>query len=51
MREKNLFSFQLNKNYYKFSKEVCGEAFKIQSGPLNCNSEKVLYLFEMRSIG
>ena len=24
-----------------FTKEACGETFKIQSGPLNCNSEKV----------
>ena len=27
-----------------FTTEACGEIFKIQSGPLNCNSEKVLYL-------
>ena len=25
-----------------FITEACGEAFKIQSGPLNCNSEKFL---------
>ena len=27
-----------------FTMEACGETFKIQKGPLNCNSEKVLYL-------
>ena len=27
-----------------FATKACGEVFKIQSGPLNCNSEKVLYL-------
>ena len=27
-----------------FTTAVRGEVFKIQSGPLNCNSEKVLYL-------
>ena len=26
-----------------FTTESCGEVFKIQSGPLDCNSEKVLY--------
>ena len=25
-----------------FTTKACGEVFKIQSGPLNCNSEKVL---------
>ena len=25
-----------------FTTEACGEIFKIQSSPLNCNSEKVL---------
>ena len=27
-----------------FTTKACGEVFKIQSEPLNCNSEKVLYL-------
>ena len=27
-----------------FTTKACGEVFKIQSGPLNCNSEKALYL-------
>ena len=27
-----------------FTAKACGGVFKIQSGPLNCNSEKVLYL-------
>ena len=31
--------------------EVCGEVFKIQSGPLNCNSEKVLYLLKCKVCG
>ena len=30
-----------------FTTEACGEVFKIQSGPLNCNSEKSIILFEM----
>ena len=29
-----------------FTTEACGEIFKIQSGPLKCNSEKVLYLLK-----
>ena len=31
-----------------FTTKVCGEVFKIQSGPLNCNSEKVLYLLRCK---
>ena len=31
--------------------EACGEVFKIQSGPLNCNSEKVLYLLKCKVCG
>ena len=27
-----------------FTTKACGEVFKIQSGSLNCNSEKILYL-------
>ena len=34
-----------------FTTEVCGEVFKIQSGPLNCNSEKVLYLLKCKVCG
>ena len=30
-----------------FTTEACGEIFKIQSGPLNCNSEKSTIPFEM----
>ena len=29
-----------------FMTEACGKVFKIQSGPLNCNLEKVLYLLK-----
>ena len=29
---------------YTFTTKACGEVFKIDIGPLNCNSEKVLYL-------
>ena len=29
-----------------FTTEVCQETFKIQKGPLNCDSEKVLYLLK-----
>ena len=31
--------------------EACKETFKIQSGPLNCNSEKVLYLLKCKVYG
>ena len=31
-----------------FTTKACLEAFKIQSGTLNCNSEKVLYLLRCK---
>ena len=31
-----------------FTKKTCREVFKIQSGPLNCNSKKVLYLLRCK---
>ena len=31
-----------------FSTKACGETFKIQSGILNCNSQKVVYLLKCR---
>ena len=31
-----------------FTIKSCGEVFKIQSGPLNCNSEKILYLLRCK---
>ena len=34
-----------------FTTEVGGEVFKIQSGPLNRNSEKVLYLLKCKVCG
>ena len=34
-----------------FTTEACREIFKIQSGPLNCNSEKVLYHFKCKVCG
>ena len=34
-----------------FTTKACGEVFKIQSGPLNCNSEKVLYLLRCKICG
>ena len=34
-----------------FTTEACGEIFKIQSGPLNCNSEKVLYFLKCKVCG
>ena len=34
-----------------FTTEACGEVFKSQSGPLNCNSEKVLYLLKCKVCG
>ena len=33
-----------------FTTETCGEIFKIQSGALNCNSEKVLYLANVKCV-
>ena len=33
-----------------FATKACGEVFKIQSGPLNCNSEKVLYLLRCKNL-
>ena len=34
-----------------FTTEACGEVFKIQNDPLNCNSEKVLYLLKCKVCG
>ena len=34
-----------------FSTTDCGETFKIQSGILNCNSQKVVYLLKCRICG
>ena len=34
-----------------FTTEACGETFKIQSGPLNCNSEKVPLCGEAPYVG
>ena len=34
-----------------FTAEACGEVFKIQSGPSNCNSEKVLCLLKCKVCG
>ena len=31
-----------------FTTKGCGELFKIQSGPLDCNSEKVLYFLRCK---
>ena len=31
-----------------FTTKACGEVFKIQSGPLNCNLEKELYLLRCK---
>ena len=31
-----------------FTAKACGEVFKIEGGPLNCNSEKVLYLLRCK---
>ena len=32
----------------KGTAKACGEVFKIEGGPLNCNSEKVLYLLRCK---
>ena len=34
-----------------FFTKVCGETFKIHSGLLNCNSQKVVYLLKCRICG
>ena len=34
-----------------FTAKACGKTFKIQSGILNCNSQKVLYLLKCRICG
>ena len=34
-----------------FTMEACREILKIQSGPLNCNSEKVLYFLKCKVCG
>ena len=34
-----------------FSTKACGETFKIQSGVLNCNSQKFVYLLKCRVCG
>ena len=34
-----------------FSTKTCSETFKIQSGILNCNSQKVVYLLKWRKCG
>ena len=34
-----------------FTTEVCQESFKIQSGPLTCDSEKVIYLLKCKVCG
>ena len=34
-----------------FTTETCQETFKIQKGPLNCDSEKVLYLLKCKVCG
>ena len=34
-----------------FTTEACQETFKIQSGPLTCDSEKVLYLLKCKVCG
>ena len=33
-----------------FTTKACGEVFKIQSGSLNCNSGKVLYLLRCKNL-
>ena len=33
-----------------FTTKACGKVFKIQSGPLSCNSEKVLYLLLLEKV-
>ena len=33
-----------------FTTKACGKVFKIQSGPLNCNSEKVIYLLRCKIV-
>ena len=37
--------------FHTFSTKPCDERFKIQSGILNCNSQKVVYLLKCRMCG
>ena len=37
--------------YRYFSTKTCVETFKIQSGTLNCNSQKLGYLFKFKICG
>ena len=48
---RNLSSLYLNKNFYNFYTETCGETFKIQGGTLNCNSVRVIYLLKYKVCG
>ena len=51
MGRKPLSFVQNNKNYYNFYNGSLRETFKIHSAPLNCNSEKVLYLIKCKVCG
>ena len=52
MQEEKLLTLYLNKNTTTiFTTEACEEFFKIQSGLLNCNSEKVLYILNWKMCG
>ena len=39
------------RNTTTFTTQACGKSFKIQSGPLNCNLEKVLYILKCEVCG
>ena len=50
MWEKNLFGDSIS-TATTFTKEACQETFKIQSGPLTCDTEKLLYLLNCKVCG
>ena len=37
--------------FITFTREECQQTFKIQKGPSNCDSEKVLYLLKWKACG
>ena len=50
MWEKNLFGDSIS-TATTFTKEASQETFKIQSGPLTCDTEKLLYLLNCKVCG
>ena len=51
MWEKSFPVYYLIRTATIFTTEACGKTFKIQSGPLNCNLEKILNLLKCKVCG